>query len=112
MQVVGVGGAVVGAQRAVEHAAGPALRTVQVPTQLAGADPIEGEPVVLVELDPRTPHSWDGIRAELRALAMQHPLTQGIKRFLPHRKFPVDIRHNAKIRREDLAVEAARKLRA
>lgn len=73
---------------------------------------VEGEPVVLVELDPRTPHSWDGIRAELRALAMQHPLTQGIKRFLPHRKFPVDIRHNAKIRREDLAVEAARKLRA
>jgi len=43
---------------------------------------------------------------ELTALAGQYPHTQGIGRFLIHPAFPVDVRHNAKIFREKLAVWA------
>jgi hypothetical protein len=39
-----------------------------------------------------------------------HPRTAGITYFLPHPGFPVDIRHNAKIGREKLAVWAATQL--
>jgi hypothetical protein len=51
------------------------------------------------------------IEAELRALAARHPHTASIERFLFRRRFPVDIRHNAKIGRPELARWAARKLR-
>ncbi|MDY0375281.1 MAG: fatty acid CoA ligase family protein [Desulfobacterium sp.] len=47
---------------------------------------------------------------ELEDLAVSHPLTEGIKHILIHPSFPVDIRHNAKIFREKLAVWAAEKL--
>jgi acyl-CoA synthetase (AMP-forming)/AMP-acid ligase II len=40
---------------------------------------------------------------ELRALALQHPLTTPIKLFYFHPRFPVDVRHNAKIHRRTLA---------
>ncbi|MEH6462744.1 MAG: fatty acid CoA ligase family protein [Shewanella psychromarinicola] len=43
---------------------------------------------------------------ELTQLAEQYPHTQGIGRFLIHPDFPVDVRHNAKIFREKLAVWA------
>ncbi|MBB1437298.1 AMP-binding protein [Shewanella sp. SG41-4] len=43
---------------------------------------------------------------ELTQLAELHPHTQGIGRFLIHPDFPVDVRHNAKIFREKLAVWA------
>jgi len=59
-------------------------------------------PVVCVELHPGAGR-FSRIAAELRALAGQHPYTAQIVHFLHHPKFPVDIRHNAKIRREDLA---------
>jgi olefin beta-lactone synthetase len=49
--------------------------------------------------------------AELEKLALGNPLTQSIRDFLVHPAMPVDIRHNAKIFREKLAVWAARKLR-
>jgi acyl-coenzyme A synthetase/AMP-(fatty) acid ligase len=48
---------------------------------------------------------------ELRAIAQQFDHTKSINDFLFHPAFPVDIRHNAKIFREKLAVWAARKLR-
>lgn len=48
---------------------------------------------------------------ELTKLAEQHPHTQGINRFLIHPDFPVDVRHNAKIFREKLAVWAQAKWR-
>ncbi len=48
---------------------------------------------------------------ELRALGARHAVTAGISTFLVHPAFPVDIRHNAKIFREQLAVWAARQLR-
>lgn len=47
-----------------------------------------------------------GLYAELNAIAEKHAQTHGIKRFLIHPEFPVDIRHNAKIFREKLAVWA------
>jgi hypothetical protein len=48
--------------------------------------------------------------AEIRALGRGQPLVAAIDDFLLHPAFPVDIRHNAKIFREKLAVWAATKL--
>ena len=48
--------------------------------------------------------------AELQQLAQANPLTASIERFLVHRSFPVDIRHNAKIFREQLAGWAAKRV--
>jgi hypothetical protein len=39
------------------------------------------------------------------------PLTQSIRHILFHSGFPVDIRHNAKIYREKLAVWASRRVK-
>jgi hypothetical protein len=47
---------------------------------------------------------------ELRALGGRHPHTASIATFLRHPRFPVDIRHNAKIGREKLALWAASRL--
>ena len=44
---------------------------------------------------------------ELRELALQHSHTSAISRFYFHPKFPVDVRHNAKIHRLTLAKWAA-----
>jgi hypothetical protein len=52
----------------------------------------------------------DGLKEELRATADAHPITQGIKTFLFHDGFPMDVRHNAKIFREKLAVWAQEQL--
>jgi hypothetical protein len=48
--------------------------------------------------------------AELAAMAQEHRHTRSIQTFLRHPAFPVDIRHNAKIFREKLAVWATRQL--
>ncbi len=47
---------------------------------------------------------------ELRRRATAHRLTQSIRHFLMHRSLPVDIRHNAKIFREQLATWAERRV--
>jgi hypothetical protein len=59
---------------------------------------------------PRSARDRAALLGEIRQLAGHHPLTQPIRDFLLHPAFPVDIRHNAKIFREKLAVWAARKL--
>jgi acyl-CoA synthetase (AMP-forming)/AMP-acid ligase II len=67
------------------------------------------EPVICVELDPsaqRQPKSE--IQSQLLAIAAKHSHTQSIKTFLFHPRFPVDIRHNAKIFREKLALWAGK----
>ncbi|QDH68820.1 olefin beta-lactone synthetase [Marilutibacter alkalisoli] len=65
-------------------------------------------PVLCVELaEGVTTRDWPRIERELRDIAAAHPHCAGIDRFLHHPKFPVDIRHNAKIGREKLAVWAA-----
>jgi olefin beta-lactone synthetase len=48
---------------------------------------------------------------EIRHLAASNPLTARITDFLLHPRFPVGIRHNAKIFREKLAQWAAKKWR-
>jgi nucleoside-diphosphate-sugar epimerase len=53
---------------------------------------------------------WPRIERELRALGQTQRHTAGIDQFALHPGFPVDIRHNAKIGREKLAVWAAAKL--
>ncbi|MCB9592705.1 MAG: AMP-binding protein [Sandaracinaceae bacterium] len=63
-----------------------------------------GRPVVCLELEPgrRRP-----TQSELQALADAHEATRGITRFEFHPGFPVDIRHNAKIKREQLGAWVA-----
>jgi acyl-CoA synthetase (AMP-forming)/AMP-acid ligase II len=50
--------------------------------------------------------------AELQEIGSRYEHTRQISRFLIHPAFPVDIRHNAKIFREKLAVWAAEKLKS
>jgi acyl-CoA synthetase (AMP-forming)/AMP-acid ligase II len=65
-------------------------------------------PVICIEVQPSHRRAPRGkLAAELLALAAAQPLTQSIAEVLFHRNFPVDIRHNAKIFREKLAVWAA-----
>ncbi|GAB3100379.1 olefin beta-lactone synthetase [Lysobacter terrae] len=62
------------------------------------------EPVLCVELASGVPASeWRRIERDLHVLGQSQPHTARIARFLRHPKFPVDIRHNAKIGREKLA---------
>ncbi|AHF91371.1 peptide synthase [Opitutaceae bacterium TAV5] len=67
-------------------------------------------PAIVVELAPGcvVESGTDGRRLarELRALGQEHPHTAAIKVFYFHQKFPVDVRHNAKIHRLALAAWA------
>jgi acyl-CoA synthetase (AMP-forming)/AMP-acid ligase II len=69
------------------------------------------KPVICVELEA-TCKNVDQTRLtnELLELARQNSLTRTIETVLFHPAFPVDIRHNAKIFREKLALWAAAKL--
>ena len=67
-------------------------------------------PVLCVELEASARGEEERVRGELLALAGQNELTQPIETVLFHPKFPVDIRHNAKIFREKLAAWAQRRL--
>ncbi len=89
----------------------PAVRR----SALVGVGPA-GRQTPVVILEPRREH-WprgrnrrNALLDEARRLGAENPLTAGITRFLLHRAFPVDIRHNAKIFREKLAVWAARRV--
>lgn len=78
---------------------------------LVGVPKADGfeRPVLAVELRPGVDASQkETIRRELLALGEANPMTAGIEAILFHPSFPTDIRHNAKIRREDLAVWAAK----
>lgn len=66
-------------------------------------------PVVLVELLQREKRE-EWLFGQLRQLALANPLTAEIEQFLIHPGFPVDIRHNAKIFREQLASWAAKRV--
>jgi acyl-CoA synthetase (AMP-forming)/AMP-acid ligase II len=78
--------------------------------------PGEQRPVLIVETwpehQPTSASDTTQLLAEVRDLAAAHPRTRSIRNFLFHPKFPVDIRHNAKIFREQLAVWAAEQLAA
>jgi acyl-CoA synthetase (AMP-forming)/AMP-acid ligase II len=71
-------------------------------------------PVIILEPKqgkfPKTAADKKALLDEIRRLGQSSPLTQSIGDLLLHPSFPVDIRHNAKIFREKLAVWAAKKL--
>jgi len=70
------------------------------------------EPVLCIELETGIGgDSQQAIVRELRELGATQAHTRPISIFLFHPAFPVDVRHNAKIFREKLAVWAAAKLR-
>jgi len=72
---------------------------------------VAAKPVICVELEKDAADAdRDTLLKDLRALAASQPHTKSIDTFLFHPAFPVDIRHNAKIFREKLAVWATRKL--
>lgn len=79
-------------------------------------EPGQQRPVMIVECTPdgRPKNASDEatLKRELLALGKSSPLTEGIDELLFHPSFPVDARHNAKIRREDLAKWAATKVRS
>ncbi|NOQ45668.1 MAG: AMP-binding protein [Desulfobulbaceae bacterium] len=66
-------------------------------------------PVLIVELKEKDARSGT-LLDELQELARGHKLTETIDTFLVHPSFPVDIRHNAKIFREKLALWAEEQL--
>jgi len=83
---------------------------------LVGVGPVgKQRPVIIAEPWPeqRAKNKADvaQLLAELKALAQQHAHTKEIDTFFLQNSLPVDIRHNAKIFREKLAVWAADKLK-
>jgi acyl-coenzyme A synthetase/AMP-(fatty) acid ligase len=74
--------------------------------------PDRKEPVICIELQKAD----DGknrkqIKNELMEIAAANDLTKSIKTILFHKAFPVDIRHNSKIFREELTLWAQKKLK-
>jgi acyl-CoA synthetase (AMP-forming)/AMP-acid ligase II len=81
----------------------PAVRrTALVPVTVGGIV----QPLACVEREPGQPMAETQLFAELTEMAKPF----GITRFLVHPAFPVDIRHNAKIGREILAVWAQKQV--
>lgn len=72
---------------------------------------VNQQAILCVEIDREAVNpSLEKIKKELLEWAAEHELTKDIHNLLFHPSFPVDIRHNAKIFREKLAVWAATKL--
>lgn len=72
---------------------------------------VNQQAVLCVEMDREAKNPIpEKIREDLLDWAAKHELTRDIETILFHPSFPVDIRHNAKIFREKLAVWAAEKL--
>jgi len=63
-------------------------------------------PVLIIEKTKKCPKGSKAILREIKEMAAENMLTREIKYFLFHHSFPVDIRHNAKIFREKLAIWA------
>jgi acyl-CoA synthetase (AMP-forming)/AMP-acid ligase II len=80
---------------------------------LVGIGPFgQQKPVICIELKAESKNvDQKKTRAELLELGALSPHTKTIQNLLFHPGFPVDIRHNAKIFREKLAVWAAGKIR-
>ena len=95
------------------------FRSALVGVPAAGTGAVDGdcksparEPVICIELEADARgQSESKLGEELLALAAKFPHTQSIRTVLFHPAFPVDIRHNAKIFREKLAVWAEKQLR-
>jgi acyl-CoA synthetase (AMP-forming)/AMP-acid ligase II len=69
-------------------------------------------PVLVVQPEPGTTRAQrTRLKVRVLAAAGRHPHTAGIRDVLFRRRFPVDARHDSKIRRGELAAWAARRLR-
>jgi acyl-CoA synthetase (AMP-forming)/AMP-acid ligase II len=64
-------------------------------------------PAIIAETTVKNSTEARALARALRALALVHPHTTAIKTFYFHPRFPVDVRHNAKIHRLSLAQWAA-----
>lgn len=74
---------------------------------LVGVGKPPQKPIICIELENGGKGmNKDEIKKELLNYAAKHPLTQEIKTILFHKGFPVDVRHNSKIFREQLAIWA------
>lgn len=71
-----------------------------------GSDSRNQTPVIVIELEKNGISSGETVRRGVLAAAAENPLTRSIKTVLFHSSFPVDVRHNAKINRDQLALWA------
>lgn len=69
-------------------------------------------PAIIIEPEKNLPTTETQLLIEAKALGAKSSLTKEIEHYLIHPDFPVDIRHNAKIFREKLAVWAEKQLEA
>jgi acyl-CoA synthetase (AMP-forming)/AMP-acid ligase II len=77
---------------------------------LVGIGGERGEETPVMVIEPFSPAGHPKLIKELRDMGQASELTKNIDHFLIKREFPVDIRHNAKIFREKLAVWAEKRL--
>ena len=76
---------------------------------MGGGQAPEQRPVLCVELEAGEGNSED-LKGEILQLGAAYPQTRDIKDLLFHPSFPVDVRHNAKIGRERLALWAGKQV--
>ncbi|MBT8051452.1 MAG: AMP-binding protein [Xanthomonadales bacterium] len=70
-------------------------------------------PVLCIEVKGKlSPVDTERVHFDLLQLAQAHSITREIRTVLFHPGFPVDIRHNSKIRREELAEWATKQMKA
>jgi acyl-CoA synthetase (AMP-forming)/AMP-acid ligase II len=70
-------------------------------------------PVLCIEVNGKlSPVESERVHFDLLQLAQAHSITRSIRSVLFHPGFPVDIRHNSKIGREELAVWAEQKMQS
>ena len=73
---------------------------------------INEKPIIIIELNDKCDYqAWINIKQELLALGALYAISQSITEFHFYKKFPVDIRHNAKIKRDILRQIFRKKLR-
>lgn len=84
------------------------FRTALVGVPATGKDALI--PVIIIEVEKESTIDRKQLVTEIQTIGKNDPLTAPIHHYLVHPDFPVDIRHNAKIFREKLAVWAADKL--
>lgn len=75
-----------------------------------GGDSGKTIPAIVLEPVDDSKLNRDKFLQEIKHIAASNPLTAQINHFLIHKDFPVDIRHNAKIFREKLALWAKEKI--
>ncbi|MFJ2029062.1 fatty acid CoA ligase family protein [Streptosporangium sp. NPDC087985] len=81
-------------------------------TALVGAGPAGAQRAVLVVECESGSRDNARVKADILDVAARHPHTAELREVLFHPGFPVDARHNSKIRRHELALWASRRVRA